>query len=198
MAIRNRQGDGQFAPTPQAFMNRASPPDSRRKDIEEAPYPIILPLNYAVPDGAESINFWSVLTTYDLPENRGFPIITFEAPSAGITRILFYALYSSVPVGDRRVTFIPEKDGTRCYPYHGDPKDGNVILSTGSNVDSVGTDSLVYAPLTLLPKQRLTWKVLVRAGVPPAPLPPDSLAGVRIVGYVDEDVTRHQQYLRNA
>ena len=198
MSYRNRQGDGQFSPTPRSLINRVAPPEAPRIDLQ-LPQPVQLPLNYAVPDGAESLNLWRIDTLADATSFVARTVFTFVAPSTGITRIMYYSLYSSVGVGDKRVSFLPRKDGTRVYPYHGDPEENYALFSTGSTAESMGSNSLMYAPLTLLPGQTLTWSVIVRPqGDPPVPLPVGSLAGVRLVGYVDQDVERHQMFMRNA
>jgi hypothetical protein len=188
MGMRNRQQTGGLPSRASSLLNPVTTGGEDKRKNEEAqkhadPPSIMLPLNYAVPENADSISLWNIEDI--APGVTGHILLEFTAAQAGVTRILKYALFTNA-LGGTDIEFLPTRDGVRAYPYHGNPMNSGKI--TQPLTDNLGDGSLVNAPITLLPGQTVRWLVSN-----------NSLAvascGVRIFGYVDQNVLRHQHYI---
>jgi hypothetical protein len=105
----------------------------------------------------------------------------FQAPGGARTVFQAYAIFSDALDADL-TEFVPEVDGQRVFPYHGDPT-ANYKMSLGLAPD-ISNNALIPAQLILEPNQIIIWYVTnLDASV-------DVAMGVRMVGYFDSSARR--------
>lgn len=107
-------------------------------------------------------------------------IMRFTCPEGAKAVFTAYGLFNDGLSSDD-TEFIPEVDGARAYPYHGDPT-ANYKMNLGLAPDLSNT-SLILAQLILEPGQTIVWYVVNGAAV-------DVAMGVRMVGYFDTSAKR--------
>lgn len=148
-------------------------PAAMEKDslVEPSGTLVEFPRHLFIPESAQGIDITRVCNV--LPGTIREALMSFEAPDGGMTVLLSYGVFTDAEFA-QFVEFRPEVDGTRIFPYHGDPQN-NFRINIGTGPD-LSNNSLKSGHTILQPKQVLTWKVsntdvLTR------------VMGVRTVGY---------------
>jgi hypothetical protein len=131
------------------------------------------PRHLFIPEGAQSLDFRRVV---NLPSpNTDYELFRFVAPPGAVTRFISYGVFNDGSNG-ADFNFKPLVDGSRIFPYHGDPSDNfKIYLGLGPDLSNT---SLIPCQLYLQPGQVLQWLVTNTCGV-------DTSMGVRMVGYFD-------------
>lgn len=136
------------------------------------------PKHLFIPEGAQSLDFRRVV---NLPSpTTDYELFRFVAPPGAVTRFISYGVFND---GDNSANynFKPLVDGSRIFPYHGDPSDNfKIYLGLGPDLSNT---SLIPCQLYLQPGQILQWLVTNTSGV-------DTSMGVRMVGYFDTSQRR--------
>lgn len=102
-------------------------------------------------------------------------ILRFTAPPGAITRFISYGVFCDGEFS-ADFAFEPRVDGSRVFPYHGDPsQDYRINLGLGPDLSN---SSLIQCNLALTPGQTVTWAVENLSTV-------KTVMGVRMVGYFD-------------
>lgn len=136
-----------------------------------------LPRHLFIPANAVSIDIRRVCqvspgSTLSDPANI---IIRFTAPPGAITRFISYGVFCDGELSSD-FAFEPRVDGSRVFPYHGDPsQDYRINLGLGPDLSN---SSLIQCNLALTPGQTVTWSVENLSTV-------KTVMGVRMVGYFD-------------
>lgn len=135
--------------------------------------PVEFPPHLFIPEGAQSLDFRRVI---NLPSpNTNYELFSFTAPPGAVTRFISYGIFNDGNAA-ADYNFLPLVDGSRIFPYHGDPSDNfKIYLGLGPDLSNT---SLIPCQLYLQPGQRLQWLVTNTSGV-------DTSMGVRMVGYFD-------------
>lgn len=132
-----------------------------------------MPRHLFVPEGAQSV--W-IAKAYSIPDGTiGFDLMTFVAPKGAKTFFLGYGIFCDALLFNS-VEYIPTVNGSRVFPFHGDP-DNNFKIALGRTTD-LGQDSMIPCQLALNPNDILKWKVSNTSGV-------DVVMAVGMIGYVD-------------
>jgi hypothetical protein len=154
-------------------METIEPGKQGKKLSEVRPTPVILPDHLFMPKGVQSLDLRKVV---NLPfGTTDFELFRFEAPPGAITKFISYGIFND---GDNGVNynFRPLVDGSRVFPYHGDPSlNYKIYLGLGPDLSNA---VLIPCQLSLQPGQVLTWLVTNISAV-------DTSMGVRMVGYFD-------------
>jgi hypothetical protein len=144
------------------------------------PIPVLLPPHIFpnMPLGCQPLDFRKLCNV--LASSTKVNFMSFTAPEGSRTVIQAYAIFSDA-LNASLSAFIPEVDGNRVFPYHGDPTD-NFKMSLGLSPD-ISNNALIPAQLILEPRQTITWFVTNTDTV-------DVAMGVRMVGYFDSSARR--------
>lgn len=136
------------------------------------------PRHLYIPEGAQSLDFRRVV---NLPSpNTDYELFRFVAPPGAVTRFISYGVFNDGNAA-ADYNFKPLVDGSRIFPYHGDPSDNfKIYLGLGPDLSNT---SLIPCQLYLQPGQVLQWLVTNTSGV-------DTSMGVRMVGYFDTSQQR--------
>lgn len=141
------------------------------------PTPISLPRHMFNPDNVPSLDFRRAClipanTTAALP----FLLFEFTCPQGSVAVFTHYAIYCD-GLDEDLVEFLPAVDGSRIFPYHGNPAK-NFKMGLGLGPDLSNT-CLIPANLKLFPGQTLRISAVnLDPGV-------SSAMGARFVGYLD-------------
>lgn len=131
-----------------------------------------------IPKGAQSLDFRRVV---NLPTgSTDYELFRFTAPPGSVTHFLGYGVFND---GDNGVNFNfrPLVDGSRVFPYHGDPSQNfKIYLGLGPDLSNA---TIIPCQLTLAPGQTLQWLITNTSGV-------DASMGVRMIGYFDTSQRR--------
>jgi hypothetical protein len=104
-----------------------------------------------------------------------YELFSFQVPPGTSLVITHYALYCDA-LDSSLVSFSPEVDGNRVWPFHGDPTNGfSMNLGLAPDLSNV---SLIEGNMILQPSQKFTWWLVNRDTVPVA-------MGARLKGYFD-------------
>lgn len=129
------------------------------------------PRHLFIPEGAQGIDITRVCNV--LPGTIRESLMSFEAPDGGMTVLISYGVFTDTEFA-QFVEFRPEVDGTRIFPFHGDPNnDFKINIGTGPDLSN---NSLKSGHTILQPKQVLDWKVTNTDVL-------TRVMGVRTVGY---------------
>ena len=132
-----------------------------------------------VPAGAQSLD---IRVAADIAAGTVTPtsIMSFTCPIGAMTHFLAYAVFSDGTLAANQ-EFIPRANGSRAFPYQGDPND-NFKINLGLAPD-LSNNSLIECQLTLNPGETIEWFVKNLNAV-------DVAMGVRMRGYVDYEQKR--------
>lgn len=168
------------------FLNATAVSDKKdQKKIqarqELKPTPVELPSHIYpfIPSGSQPLDFRKLCNVLAGTSTKT-EFMRFQAPEGTKTVFQAYAIFSDALNADL-TQFIPEVDGQRVFPYHGDPTN-NFKISLGLAPD-ISNNALIPAQLTLEPRQTLIWYVLNTDTV-------DVAMGIRMVGYFDSSARR--------
>lgn len=172
--------------TPQKVLNplhleQSKNEAERRAPRNEKPTLIELPRHLYIPDNAQSVDIRKLCV---IAPGETSVLMTFTAPQGSKVQFLGYGIFTDAQ-DNTQIDFVPTVDGSRVFPYHGDPTD-NFRMNLGLAPDLSNT-SLIQCQLTLNPGQVLAWTVKnfdVDLEIP---------MGVRMVGYVDYTQNRGQE-----
>lgn len=172
--------------TPQKTLNpvhleKSSQEAERRAPRNEKPTLVELPRHLYIPDNAQSVDIRKLCV---LAPGEDTILFNFEAPQGSKVQFLAYGIFTDAQ-DITQIEFIPTVDGSRVFPYHGDPTD-NFRMNLGLAPD-LSNQALIQCQLTLNPKQVLSWRV--RNFDPDLEIP----MGVRMIGYVDYTQNRGQE-----
>jgi hypothetical protein len=135
--------------------------------------PVEFPPHLYIPDGAQSLDFRRVANIPTATVN--YELFRFVAPPGAVTRFISYGVFNDGNAASD-YNFLPLVDGSRIFPYHGDPADSfKIYLGLGPDLSNT---SLIPCQLYLQPGQTLQWLVTNTSGV-------DTSMGVRMTGYFD-------------
>lgn len=167
------------------FTNATSVADRNDKKKIEArqhqqPTPVEMPPHVYpfVPLGAQSLDFRKLCNV--LASTTRQLLFSFQAPPGSRTVFTAYAIFSDAQNADL-TEFVPEVDGKRVFPYHGDPAN-NFKINLGLAPD-VSNNALIPAQLVLEPGQTISWYLTNTDTV-------DVAMGIRMVGYFDASAKR--------
>jgi hypothetical protein len=150
-----------------------------KKVAEEArPIDINLPRHLFIPRNAQSIDIRKLASAAAGTNKELF--MSFTAPKGGITVFTHYAIYNDGAELCTNYLFLPEVNGNRIYPFHGDPDDF-FRIKLGLSPD-LGNEGLIPGYIELQPGFVLTWK-LSNTGIQAANM------GVRMSGYFSSSET---------
>lgn len=155
---------------------------SIQKRNAEAKHPtdVNFPNHLYIPNGAQSLDLRRVINTPT--GTTGYNLFSFTSPAGAITRFIKYGIYNDGDNG-ANYDFLPLVNGSRIFPYHGDPSQNfKIYLGLGPDLSE---SSMIPCQLSLQPLQTITWLVSNTSGV-------DTSMGVRMVGYFDTTVQRTQ------
>lgn len=149
-------------------------------DRKQSRTPIDLPAHIFpfMPEGVQPLDFRKLCLV--TPASVKVPFMSFTAPEGTRTVFQAYAIFSDALNADFS-EFIPEVDGQRVFPFHGDPTQ-NFKMSLGLAPD-ISNNALIPAQLILEPRQTITFFVTNTDTV-------DVAMGVRLVGYFDASAKR--------
>lgn len=136
-----------------------------------------LPRHLFIPAQAVSIDIRRVcnVSPGSLITDPANVLIRYTAPPGAITRFISYGVFCDGELS-ADFAFEPKVDGSRVFPYHGDPsQDYRINLGLGPDLSN---SSLIQCNLALTPGQTLTWSVENLSTV-------KTVMGVRMVGYFD-------------
>ncbi len=139
----------------------------------EAPLPthVSLPPHLYVPESAQTIDISRSCIV--LPGTIREVLMSFTAPDGVITNFLQYGIFNEGEEADL-FEFIPEVNGNRVFPYHGDPNSNyRISLGTGFDLSSI---SLKTAYLPMQPLSEIAWRVTNISTT-------SVVMGVRMTGY---------------
>lgn len=141
--------------------------------------PVQLPFHLFIPPGAQS---WDPRIAADVLANTTAPTLlwSFRVPKGAMLHIFSYAIFSDGTLAANQ-EFIPRVNGSRVFPYQGDPTD-EFKINLGLAPD-LSNNSLITCQLTLNPNDLIEWFVINRNVV-------DVAMGVRMSGYIDRDQRR--------
>lgn len=144
----------------------------QQTDIKTAGIPVSFPAHLYIPEGAQSIDMRRVCL---VGAGTSEKIITFTARPGSTTRFISYAVYND---GDNAADyeFRPTVNGSRIFPFHGDPND-NFKINLGLAPD-LSDVSLIECQLAMNPGDVLVWEIFNNSAV-------DTEMGVRMKGYLD-------------
>lgn len=152
----------------------------RRIENEKRPTDVNFPNHLYIPAGAQSLDLRRVINAP--VATVGYTLFSFTCPPGAITKFIKYGIYNDGLDGTN-FEFMPTVDGSRIFPYHGDPSQNyKIYLGLGPDLSDT---SMIPCQLSLQPGQTLTWKVTNTSGV-------DTAMGVRMVGYFDTTQQRTQ------
>lgn len=135
--------------------------------------PVEFPPHLFIPDGAQSLDFRRVANIPSPTTN--YELFKFVAPPGAVTRFISYGIFNDGLIASD-YNFLPLVDGSRIFPYHGDPSDNfRIYLGLGPDLSNT---SMIPCQLYLQPGQVLQWLVTNTSGV-------DCSLGVRMAGYFD-------------
>jgi hypothetical protein len=132
-----------------------------------------LPRHLFIPDQVTGIDLRKVGTVTAGSVNVS--LFSFTAPRGAVTRFISYGVFSDAALC-ADTEFLPTVDGSRIFPFHGDPSD-NFKICLGLAPD-LSNNSLILCQLQLEPGQVLEWFLTNTGAV-------DTVMGVRMVGYFD-------------
>lgn len=147
-------------------------------DLGNQGVPVILPRHLYIPEDAQSVDIVKVcrVSAGTIQEE----LISFTAPDGALTVFISYGIFNDA-ASFALTEFIPQVDGQRAYPYHGDPTN-NFKIALGSGPD-LSLTSLKQGCLILQPGSVVRWLVTNT----------DTVAhdmGVRMVGYVSSSLLK--------
>ena len=177
----NQSGDGGNRDVLNATsVNNTGEQQKRKDEQKQSRTPIDLPGHIFpfMPEGVQPLDFRKLCLV--TPATIKLPFLTFTAPEGTRTVFQAYAIFSDALNSDLS-EFIPEVDGQRVFPYHGDPTN-NFKMSLGLAPD-ISNNALIPAQLILEPRQTITFFVTNTDTV-------DVAMGVRLVGYFDASAKR--------
>ncbi len=137
------------------------------------PVRVEFPSHLYIPEGAQNIDLRRLATIPAATVND--VIMRFKCPAGAITRFIGYAIFNDGALASD-FSFLPNVDGARVFPYHGDPLD-NYRISLGLAPD-FGSNSVIPCQLALMPEQEIVWYVSNASAVAVD-------MGVRMIGYFD-------------
>ncbi len=143
----------------------------------DTPTPVSLPPNLYIPESAQSVDIRRLAS---VPPGTTTDLIVFTAPQSVSTMFIGYAVFSDAFSFDL-INFIPTVNGSRIFPFHGDPQD-NYKIGIGLAPD-FSQGSLIPCQLKMNPGEVLRWSFTNNDVVAVA-------AGVRMSGYVDSSIVR--------
>lgn len=144
------------------------------------PTDVNFPKHLYIPAGAQSLDLRRVINVPTATVD--FELFRFVAPPGATTRFINYGIFND---GDNGAfyNFVPLVDGSRVFPYHGDPSQNfKIYLGLGPDLSQT---AMIPCQLTLQPGQVLQWLITNTSGV-------DTSMGVRMLGYFDTTHTRVQ------
>lgn len=144
------------------------------------PTPVELPPHIFpnVPLGAQSLDFRKLCLV--VAGSTKQLLFEYAAPPGSRTVFTAYALFSDA-ANASLTEFLPEVDGQRVYPFHGDPS-ANFKMNLGLSPD-VSNNALIPSQLILEPGQVIRWYLTNTDTV-------DVAMGVRMVGFFDASAKR--------
>jgi hypothetical protein len=143
-----------------------------------SPQAISLPPHLFIPEGMQSLDLRKVV---NLPTaSVDFELYRFQCPPGMVARFIAYGVFND---GDNGVNyeFKPLVDGSRVFPYHGDPAlNYKIYLGLGPDLSNT---AMIPCQLVLQPGQVLQWLLTNTSGV-------DASMGTRMIGYFDTSQRR--------
>jgi len=150
----------------------------RQENSNSNPIAVSLPPHLFIPADAQSIDLrelWNIE-----PGTQDFLIMSFKAPKGGFAKFISYGVYLDALLFDQ-VSLVPTVDGTRVFPFHGNPnRNYKIGLGTGADLSN---QNLISCQLDLQPGQTLEWRFSNNDVV-------DVAVGVRMSGYFDQSTIR--------
>ena len=143
----------------------------------ETPLNVSLPPNLFVPESAQSVD---IRRLAQVPPGTSTDLIVFTAPQSVSTMFIGYAIFSDA-FDFNLINFLPTVNGSRIFPFHGDPQ-LNYKIGIGLAPD-FSSGSLIPCQLKMNPGEVLRWTFTNNDVVAVA-------AGVRMSGYVDSSIVR--------
>jgi hypothetical protein len=151
---------------------------ARRQEQSSAlPIAVSLPPHLFIPETGQSVDIRRLASVAPATSDR---LIAFTAPKGAITRFIGYSVFNDA-LNFNLVEFVPKVNGRRVFPFHGDPQ-LNFKIALGLGPDMSNANS-INCLLDLNPGDFLTWDFFNNDVVAVA-------AGVRMIGYVDQTITR--------
>lgn len=158
--------------TPGNFADPGSDADITKASLTRSKGALVeLPPHLFIPNNAQSIDITKVCNT--LAGTIRETLMSFTAPDGGMTVFLSYGVFTDAEFADT-IEFRPEVNGTRIFPYHGDPDDDfKIKIGTGPDLSN---NALKTGYIILQPDDLLEWKVSNTGAI-------TTVMGVRSVGY---------------
>jgi hypothetical protein len=147
--------------------------DQARAKLLQTPQAVSLPPHLFIPAGSQSIDIRKVVNL--AAGSVDYELFRFTAPEGAVTKFISYGIFNDGLLGVD-FNFKPLVDGSRVFPYHGDPSDNyRIYLGLGPDLSEV---SMIKCQLGLLPGQTIVWYLSNTSAV-------DVAMGVRMAGYFD-------------
>lgn len=141
------------------------------------PTPVTLPNNYFMPPDSQSVDIRNLA---NIPPGQTVTLMSFKGQKGAIVRFIAYSIFFDALMFDL-VNMVPTVNGSRVFPYHGNPNRGYKMgLGLGPDMSN---SNLIQCQLELQPNDLLEWKFTNNDTV-------DVAAGVRMSGYVDQSTIR--------
>lgn len=105
-----------------------------------------------------------------------YELFRFQVPQGACLVLTHYAIYSDA-LDASLISFSPEVDGNRVWPYHGDPS-SNFKMNLGLAPD-LSNVALIEGNMILQPGQTFVWWLTNTQTVP-------AIMGARLKGYFDQ------------
>lgn len=181
-----------FVTYDEAFQNEVSPlqpltavPNMTEKDIAKRknasgdfPVHVTLPKNLFVPEQAQSVDIHKTMAVAAGAPTTIQEIFKFICPENKLVWFQQYAIFSNA-ADLTKVQFIPRVNGTRIFPYQGDPMTFNINSGLGADLSN---QNMIDGQLYLKPGDVLTWTVINTGAA--------INVGVRHRGYADTGTIR--------
>lgn len=150
----------------------------RRQKISSVdPNPVTLPPHLFIPSDAQSVDIRNLA---NVPPATTVSLLKFTAPKGSAVKFINYSVFFDALLFST-VNLVPLVNGSRVFPYHGNPQNNYKIgLGTGQDLSN---GNLISCQLDLQPNDTVEW-IFTNSGAT------DTAAGVRMVGYVDQSTIR--------
>jgi len=176
---RNFRATVQNPPDPFAAGRVTDAAQLQRQQAESYnnPTPISLPPHLFPPAQAQTLDLRRLAV---VGPNTSTELIRYKGEPGSIARFIGYAVFFDALSFDL-INLVPTVNGQRVFPRHGDPQ-SNYKIGLGTGLD-LSNSNLISCLLDLQPNDELIWTFFNNDDV-------DVVAGVRMVGYVDQSQIR--------